>query len=163
MRGLIQAVMDQESDFRPSVVSNKGAVGLMQVRPQFAFDYGYGAPDIADVATELGYDVPDRTRETAHQLLLDPVINERMGTGILEALIKNRSGNVRDALTAYNMGMPAYKEWLAAGGDRSTLDPEARKYAPGVFENYRRLFGEELPETLFLKTPRARPAGLLSR
>jgi len=163
MRGLIQPIMDQESDFRPDAISEDGAVGLMQVMPEYAFQYGYGVPSLAVLAEEMGFDVPAETTDAAHQLLLDPELNERMGTEILRGLLKDQDGNLREALTAYNMGAPDYKKWRAAGADPKKLDKEARNYASGVFENYRRMYGRELPEFFPLATPRARPAGLLTQ
>ena len=163
MRGLIQAIMDQESDFNPSAVSPDGAVGIMQVMPRYAHRYGYGVPNIFDVADEMGLEPADRSVSSAHQLLLDPVLNERMGTSILRGLIGHTRGNLRDALTAYNMGGDAYDDWIAAGANPRSLDEEARHYAPGVYANYQRITGRQLPEFFHATMPQRRPAGLLAQ
>lgn len=163
MRGLIEAIMDQESDFRPSVESEDGAVGLMQVMPQYAHRYGYGVPGLAELAQEMGFDVGDMTLEDRRQLLMDPVLNERMGTAILGGLLSHTGGDLEAALTAYNMGGPAYDEWTAAGANPNNLDEEARNYASGVYGNYERMRGQQLPEFFHYTTPQRRPAGLLAQ
>lgn len=163
MRGLIQAIMDQESDFRPSVESDDGAVGLMQILPQYAHQYGYGVPNIFDVAAEMGFDPSDESIQSARQLLFDPALNERMGTSILNALISHTDGNLPDALTAYNMGGDAYDEWISAGANPSRLDEEARTYAPEVYANYERITGRALPFFFPSVTPMRRPSGLLNQ
>lgn len=148
MKGLIRAIMDQESDFRPSVISKDGAVGLMQVVPEFAFEYGYGVPSLGTFAREMGFDPGQETVADAHNLLHDPVLNERMGRAIFEGLLKHHDGDLRAALTAYNMGAPKYSEWVAAGSNPENLDNEARNYASGVISNYERMYGRPPPATL---------------
>lgn len=50
---LIFRIVDAESDFNPSDVSPKGAVGLMQVLPSTASDYGVDRPSLFDPETNL--------------------------------------------------------------------------------------------------------------
>ncbi len=91
---LIKAVMHIESAFNPHAVSDKGAMGLMQVMPGTAQRYG----------------VED---------LFDPVQNVRAGVLYLKDLQKLFKNNTRLVLAAYNAGenavlrhkgMPPYDE-----------------------------------------------------
>src|SRR5262249_27995303 len=61
---LVKAVVAVESASEPSVVSRKGALGLMQVIPETAERYG----------------VTDDAKRTVEQKLLDPAINISVGT-----------------------------------------------------------------------------------
>lgn len=83
----VLAVIEVESRFDPYAVSNKGALGLMQVLPST------GAP----IARRLG--IPWRGPQT----LFDPHANVRIGVAYLRELI-DRYANVRAALAAYNWG-----------------------------------------------------------
>lgn len=76
---LIKAVMHIESGFNPHAVSDKGAMGLMQVMPGTAKRYG----------------VED---------LFDPVQNVRAGALYLKDLQKLFKNNTRLVLAAYNAG-----------------------------------------------------------
>ena len=75
---LIAAVVESESDFRPRLVSNKDARGLMQIVPE--------------TARLMGCDDP-----------FDPHANVAAGTRYLRYLM-NRFGDERAALAAYNAG-----------------------------------------------------------
>lgn len=76
---LIRAVMRQESAFRPCAVSNKGAMGLMQLMP----------------ATAEQFQVTDP---------FDPVQNVQSGAKYLKQLIDRFGGDLKLALAAYNAG-----------------------------------------------------------
>lgn len=75
---LVHAVIAAESGFNPIAVSADGAVGLMQLLPATATDYG--APD-----------------------LCDPVANLEAGTRHLARLLRQYR-NISHALAAYNAG-----------------------------------------------------------
>jgi soluble lytic murein transglycosylase len=77
---LLRAVIKVESDFRPHVISRKGAVGLMQLTP--------------DTATTLK--VSD---------IHDPIQNVRGGAKQLRHLLNLYEGDLPLALAAYNAGV----------------------------------------------------------
>lgn len=85
---LLMAVIDTESNFRRSVVSNKGAVGLMQIRPFVA----------RGLAREL-----DIHPDIAANSLEDMDTNLRIGSYYLAKMIR-RFGDLSLALEAYNLG-----------------------------------------------------------
>jgi soluble lytic murein transglycosylase-like protein len=81
---LLRAVIKVESDFRPHVVSRKGAVGLMQLTPDTA-----ATLRIADVH--------------------DPIQNIRGGAKQLRHLLRLYDGDLPLALAAYNAGVHRVK------------------------------------------------------
>ena len=84
---MIMAVIRTESAFDANALSNKGAVGLMQILPSTA----------QEIAQELRMDW------RGDDLLRDPGANIEMGTYYLTKLIA-QFNNVAVALTAYNHG-----------------------------------------------------------
>jgi hypothetical protein len=84
---LVKSVIATESAFDPNAVSNKGAVGLMQVLPETAMRYGLAA---------------DKKRTVA-QKLCDPIVNLRIGTRYLQDL-RAMFKDLSLALAAYNSG-----------------------------------------------------------
>ena len=77
---LINAVIYIESRGRANAVSNKGAVGIMQVMPSTAAQYGISRDE-----------------------LFDPSINRSVGSQYLATMIAEK-GSVRSGLAAYNCG-----------------------------------------------------------
>lgn len=86
--GLLLAVIRVESTFRPDAISERGAVGLMQLLPQTA----------AELAHELG-----RPWEGGHALL-DPDLNIDLGARYLRKLLDRFDGQRDAALQAYYQG-----------------------------------------------------------
>jgi membrane-bound lytic murein transglycosylase C len=95
---LVYAIIYSESDFSPTLVSNKSAMGLMQLLPSTASDevhrFLYGRPGL------VGYDE-----------LRAPEINIRYGTAYLHILLSRYFGEVQNpdsreycVIAAYNMG-----------------------------------------------------------
>jgi soluble lytic murein transglycosylase-like protein len=84
---MIYAVIRVESSFDPMALSNKGAMGLMQLLPSTA----------REVASRLNI------RWTDERMLWDPMTNLEMGTFYLSTLM-TRFDNVEVALAAYNQG-----------------------------------------------------------
>jgi soluble lytic murein transglycosylase len=94
---LIAAIIRQESGFEPTVVSNAGAVGIMQIMPAEA----------ATIAARAGLPPPSR------QDLFDPKINITIGAAEFSQKLANESGNPILAIAAYNAGEEAVGRWLA--------------------------------------------------
>lgn len=131
---LVTALMRVESRFRPHVVSEKGARGLMQVMP----DTGRW------VAQELGMDGFDP------EMLHDPRINLRIGTWYLASLEREFGGDKVIVLAAYNAGRGNVRKWLDTArwtGRIEEIDripfPETRDYVRKVlrfYETYVRVY-----------------------
>ena len=105
---LVAAVIRTESGFRPTVVSKRGAVGLMQVMPDTA---GWVVSKIHG---------PSR--------LTDPVDNVRSGTWYLAYLLGRYHQNRILALAAYNSGPEVVDGWLRTGAMTPTSPPSAIPY-----------------------------------
>lgn len=76
------AVAKVESNLRPDAVSNKGAIGVMQIMPRTGL-------------LEFGVKRKD---------LFNPIINIKIGVKFLDQLIKKYKGNIGVALSHYNGG-----------------------------------------------------------
>lgn len=84
---MIYAVIRAESSFNPMALSDKGAMGLMQVLPSTA----------REVAARINI------RWTDDRILWDPMTNLEVGTYYLHTLM-DRFDSVEVALAAYNQG-----------------------------------------------------------
>ena len=83
---LVRAVIRVESGWNPRAVSRKGAMGLMQLMPATAAEYGVADP-------------------------FDPDENIRAGVAYLRRLIDRFDGNTELALAAYNAGPGAVEKY----------------------------------------------------
>ena len=114
---LVRAIIQQESNFNPSAVSHKGAMGLMQLMP--------------GTARQLGVTDP-----------FDPQQNVDAGVRHLKQLLDNYNGDVRLGLAAYNAGegavarnngVPPYREtqdYVKRITERAGLAPGTRVVGP---------------------------------
>jgi soluble lytic murein transglycosylase len=91
---LLAAVIEAESKFNPSAISDAGAVGLMQLTPSTA-------KGIAQYTGGSRFRVSDLT---------NPDINIRYGAWYLGHLLE-KYGNERLALAAYNAGQATVDSW----------------------------------------------------
>lgn len=107
---LLHAVIRAESSYNPNAVSEKGAVGLMQLMP----------------ATATRYGVRDR---------LDPVENIEGGARYLSDLIEMFQSDIKLAVAAYNAGENSVKRH----GYQVPPIQETRDYVVRVLEYYRRI------------------------
>jgi soluble lytic murein transglycosylase-like protein len=83
---LVRAVIRVESGWNPRAVSRKGAMGLMQLMPATAAEYGVADP-------------------------FNPVDNIRAGVAYLRRLIDRFDGKTELALAAYNAGPGAVEKY----------------------------------------------------
>jgi hypothetical protein len=104
---LIFCVMEQESQFKPWVVSPKGARGLMQLMPGTAAHFGVRRP-------------------------LDPAENIMGGTKYLKQLLGNFNGRVDLVLAGYNAGEGAVMKY---GGNVPPYK-ETRNYVQRISKRY---------------------------
>lgn len=109
---LLRAMIKVESDFDRSAVSNKGAMGLMQLMPQ--------------TAREM--DVKDP---------FDPIENIAGGTRYLSLLLERFKNDLRLTLAAYNAG----PEKVEAYGGIPPIE-ETQSYVRRVLRAYRLFIGE---------------------
>ena len=103
---LIKAVIKVESDFNPSAVSKKGAMGLMQLMP--------------DTAEEMDVASP-----------FEPAENIQGGSRYLRKLIDLFDGDLRLALAAYNAGPSR-----VLAHNRVPRITETKKYVKRVLREY---------------------------
>jgi hypothetical protein len=113
-KALVHAVIAAESGYDPRAVSPKGAIGLMQVMPATAEDYGIASTEA----------------------LFDPETNVETGTRHLKRLL-GKYKNIRHAVMAYNAGEGALKRTHGAAYQ------ETRLYTMQVIGHYMRNKGQQ--------------------
>ena len=119
---LILAVIQTESKFDKSAVSDAGAMGLMQLLP----DTFYWIRDEKLCEDDVG------------DAILDPTTNIRYGTYYLSYLLE-RFGDLRIALAAYNAGEGRVLQWLTTDPTLTDIPfPETRAYVDKVMRAYAR-------------------------
>lgn len=131
---LIFAVIKVESDFDKDAVSNKGAIGLMQITPKTG-EY------IAKLSGAKKYD------------LLDAETNISFGCYYLSYLY-DKFDKIETVICAYNAGEGNVSEWLkneeySNDGESLRVVPysETREYIKKIkktFEKYKKLYGNIL-------------------
>lgn len=106
-RQLVHSVIKAESNYNRFAVSPKGAMGLMQLMPETALEYG-----VADV--------------------FDPAQNIEGGVKYLKDLLSIFNGNRKLVLAAYNAGQEAVRRY----GHKIPPYSETREYVRRVLEIY---------------------------
>src|SRR6187397_23995 len=126
---LVAAVVYAESRFDPNVVSDAGAVGLMQVLPDTGrfIARSTGGTDFVEAD------------------LRDPDLNVRYGTWLLDYLRSRYDGDVETALAAYHAGPANVDEWRRSGS--GIQFPETQAYVDEVTrvrQIYAQAYGRDL-------------------
>jgi len=118
---LICATITHESGrtWDPEIVSNAGAMGLMQIMP-------------ATGKWLSKYEGISWTGD--EEILFDPINNIRLGTRYLSALIETY--DLEGGLAAYNGGDKRARMWLKNDKADGILWPETRAYIPFVLNLY---------------------------
>jgi soluble lytic murein transglycosylase len=150
-RGLVYAVMRQESGFNPNARSPARAVGLMQLLPETA----------RSTAEGLG---PQSLFQSDEELT-NPPRNIALGARYLRTVLEKARGNIALATASYNAGSEAVERWLSRDGGLE-LDlfvekipyAETRDYVMRVLGNLARyaylLSGDAAVPELTLTIPR---------
>lgn len=133
------AIIRQESAFDPTVVSNAGAVGLMQIMPG----------ELNAITAAAGLAAATRAD------LFDPARNTEIGAAEFVQKLQRMNGNRTLAIASYNAGEEAVGRWIA----KTPLDDmdffiesipynETRLYVKNVTRNlneYRRIYEHPAP------------------
>jgi soluble lytic murein transglycosylase-like protein len=114
---LVKAVTATESAFNPNAISHKGAVGLMQIMPATAAQYG--------VRSEPGVSVT--------QKLKAPDVNIQIGTRLLADLFRLYPDRIDLVLAAYNAGQGA----VSRAGHQIPNYRETQNYVRKVLAVYK--------------------------
>ena len=127
---LIYAVIKAESNFDSSAVSNRDAIGLMQIVEETAID----------VAKKNNIDIDT---ENIEEEILDIDNNINIGTKYLSTLL-TQYGNIEVALAAYNAGIGTVNNWIekqviqADGSDIENIPyKETNNYVRKILRDYR--------------------------
>lgn len=132
---LLQALIATESGFDANVVSPRGAVGLMQVMPPTAEQYG----------------VVGDPRQPIEKRLTDPRINLQAGTRYLRHLLDLFGDRLDLALAAYNAGVSAVQR----AGQQVPNIRETQNYVRTVTQLYALL--KPPPQVAEQRRSQARP------
>lgn len=120
---LSRAVQWRESRDNPNAVSNKGAMGLMQIMPGTAADVAKALGD-----TQFPHGAPENI---IRAYMSNPYINKMYGEHYLQQQLRrfaNTRNPVETALVAYNWGPENAQRWVESGYDDSMLPKETRDY-----------------------------------
>jgi soluble lytic murein transglycosylase-like protein len=111
---LLQALIATESGFDAKTISPRGAVGLMQLMPITASEYGLSV---------------EKPNEAVKQLLR-PQTNIDLGTRYLRDLINKFPGRLDLALAAYNAGVSTVRQ----AGDKVPPFKETQAFVKTVMQ-----------------------------
>jgi soluble lytic murein transglycosylase-like protein len=121
---LVHAVVAAESAYNPHAVSGAGAVGLMQVMPATAADYGVANTDA----------------------LFDPGVNVKTGVRHLKRLLDKYDNDYGRAIMAYNAG-----EGVVDRTNNNVTYTETLDYTDAVVRHYRRNGGTQPTDEVIRK------------
>ena len=131
---MVASLIRQESEFNPAAVSNRNALGLMQLLPRV----GKG---VAKQQKLKHFSVPQ---------LFTPTINMQLGTKYFRSMV-DQFGGFEYALAAYNAGDDRVRDWQAEGKYRDIQEfvesipfTQTREYVQAIMRNanvYRQLYG----------------------
>jgi peptidoglycan lytic transglycosylase len=99
---LIWAIMREESHFRSDALSSAGAMGLMQIIPQTAYQISRSLNSNSFKPSDLH----------------NPLVNLRFGINYLSRLLRQFSGDIIYTIAAYNAGPEAVERWEAQRASR---------------------------------------------
>lgn len=123
---LIYAMIKAESNFNSEAISNKNAIGLMQI--------------LESTANEVAKEIE---REITREDIINPEINIHLGTKYISNLIK-RYGNIELAIASYNAGIGNVDNWINQGiiqknGEDVENIPfkETNNYIRKILRNYK--------------------------
>jgi soluble lytic murein transglycosylase len=131
---LVASLIRQESEFNASALSNRNAIGLMQLLP----------------VTGRAVARKEKLRYFRTSQLLTPGVNMRLGTRYFRSMV-DKFGSFEYALAAYNAGSDRVEDWLSSGTYRDPQEfvesipfTETREYVQAILRNasvYRQLYG----------------------
>ncbi len=126
---LIYALIKAESNFNSEAISNKNAIGLMQIVEETAID----------VANQNQIEID---KENITEELMDVNNNINIGTKYLSTLL-SQYGNIEVALAAYNAGIGTVNNWIekqviqADGSDIENVPyKETNQYVRKILRDY---------------------------
>jgi soluble lytic murein transglycosylase len=131
---LVASLIRQESEFNPNAVSNKSALGLMQLLPKVG----------------KGVAKQEKLRHFSPSQLFTPAINLELGTKYFRSMV-DQFGGFEYALAAYNAGDYRVVDWESGTKYRDVEEfvesipfTETREYVQAIMRNanvYRQLYG----------------------
>lgn len=124
---LIFSIIKAESNFEETVVSNSGAIGLMQLMEKTAIEQSN--------KLQKNYEYKD---------FFNAQINIELGTRYFSELLKKYNNNYNLAITAYNAGIGVVDNWIkeeiikSDGSDIENIPyRETNNYVRKIFKNYK--------------------------
>ncbi len=131
---LVASLIRQESEFNPNALSNKNAVGLMQLLPKVG----------------KGVAKQEKLKRFSTNQLFTPAVNLQLGTHYFRGMV-DQYGAFEYALAAYNAGTNRVDDWRSIGKYRDPAEfvesipfTETREYVQAILRNanvYRQLYG----------------------
>lgn len=131
---MVASLIRQESEFNPNAISNKNALGLMQLLPRVG----------------KGVAKQEKLKHFSAPQLFTPAVNLQLGTRYFREMV-DQFGGFEYALAAYNAGDDRVRDWQGAGKYRDIQEfvesipfTQTREYVQAIMRNanvYRQLYG----------------------